>query len=437
MSEALETTVIGDLLDGLGKLSRRVLTLSWRAHDGSTQDHRIEDAFVIGSADEADLTLPDPTVSRLHAHVDIRTDGAWVRDAGSKNGTWINGVRVESARLEHGVVLRVGSTDLFAAYDAEPTAVKLWPVASFGPMVGSSAAMRQLFVKLDLAARSDGTVVLTGETGTGKELAAMAIHGASPRASAPFSTIDCGAIAPSMLDAELFGWGEDGLAGARGARAGAIEAADGGTVLLDEVGELPIELQPKLLRVIESRTLRRLGENEPRRVDVRFLAATHRDLREMVNDGTFREDLYFRLAVLPIHVPPLRERLDDIPLLIERFAPEEMRDRIGPEVLGQLAARPWPGNVRELRNVVERALAFGDAVPIRELLGTAEADPADFPSVPLDEPFHEVRARWLDHLEREYVSGLLKKHQGNMAQVARAAGLNRSYLYRLVKKHGL
>ena len=437
MSDAAETTVIGDLLDGLGKLARRMLTLSWRAADGSTQERRIEDAFVIGSADEADLTLADPTVSRLHAHVDIRTDGAWVRDAGSKNGTWVNGVRVESARLEHGVVLRVGSTDLFAAYDAEPTAVKLWPVASFGPMVGSSAAMRQLFVKLDLAARSEGTVVLSGETGTGKELAAMAIHGASGRASAPFSTIDCGAIAASMLDAELFGWGEGGVHGASGARAGAIEAADGGTVLLDEVGELPLELQPKLLRVIESRTLRRLGEREPRKVDVRFLAATHRDLREMVNEGTFREDLYFRLAVLPIRVPPLRERLEDIPMLVQHFVPEAQRDRVGPEVLAELAARPWPGNVRELRNVVERALAFGDAMPIRELIGTAEAEPADLPAVPLDEPFHEVRARWLDHLEREYVSGLLKQHQGNMAQVARVAGLNRSYLYRLVKKHGL
>ena len=400
---------------------------------------RVTDAIVVGTAEEADLTLDDVTVSRIHAHVETRSDGVWIRDAGSKNGCWVNGVRVESARLEQDAVVRVGSTDIQVTYDTEPTRVSLWPVESFGPLVGRSLAMRQLFVKLDLAARTDGTVLIQGDTGTGKELAAMAVHGASRRASAPFSTLDCGAVAANVLDSELFGHVEGAFSGAVSDRVGAMEVADGGTVFLDEIGELPLSLQPKLLRVMESRTLRRLGDNTVRQIDVRFIAATCRDLREMVNDGAFREDLYFRLAVLPVRMPSLEERLDDIPLLVEHFLPEATRGRLSPEVVAELAKRPWRGNVRELRNFVERALAFGDAVSLSELVG-ADGDAggeADLPDVPLDEPFHEVRARWLDHLEREYVGGLLAKHRGNMAAVARAAGLNRSYLYRLVRKHGL
>jgi len=356
----------------------------------------------------------------------------WITDVGSRNGTYVDGVRVLSARLHHGARVQIGDTELAVSYGQAPQAVELWPLDRFGPLCGRSAAMRELFGWLDRAAQSDATLLIEGETGTGKELVATAVHEASRRGHRPLAVIDCAALTESLLEAELFGHSKGAFTGAHAARAGAIEAADGGTVFIDEIGELPLSLQPKLLRALESRTVRRIGENEPRRVDVRFVTATHRDLRSMVNEGTFREDLYFRLAVLKVRVPPLRERRDDIALLAARFLPDGVA--LDPQTAREITQRPWRGNVRELRNFVERAMAFGaeQALASTEELG---AEDRDLTSV--DTPYHAARAAILTRFERDYVAALLARHPGNIASAARAAGLTRAYLYQLIEKHGL
>ena len=296
--------------------------------------------------------------------------------------------------------------------------------------------MRECFARISRIAKDEATVLVRGETGTGKELVARTIHDHSPRASGPFVIVDCAALPENLLESELFGHVQGAFTGAVRPRAGAFECAEGGTVFLDEVGELPLAMQPKLLRVLESRTVRRLGESNARPVDVRIVSATHRDLRSMVNLGTFREDLYFRLAVLPLVVPPLRERLDDVPLLAQSFLPAS--ETLSSDLARQLALQPWSGNVRELRNAVARVRVLGAA----EAFGAPAARPGPgkeepFPAVDSFEPFHEIRARWLDHLEREYVKKLLVVHRGNVSAAGKAAGLDRTYIYRLMRKHDL
>ncbi|HEY4116274.1 MAG TPA: sigma 54-interacting transcriptional regulator, partial [Byssovorax sp.] len=311
---------------------------------------------LVGSASGADLEIADATVSRLHAELEPRRDGLWVRDLGSRNGTFVNGVRVVSARVPEGGRVQLGAALITLLPSPTSVSVELWPDTRFGPLVGKSVAMRELFATLARVAAVDATVLVSGETGTGKELVAEAVHGASPRAGGPFVVVDCAALPDQLLQSELFGHARGAFTGAETARAGAIESASGGTVFLDEIGELPLAMQPALLRVLESRTVRRLGETAHRKVDVRFVSATHRDLRAMVAAGAFREDLYFRIAVLPLVVPPLRDRMDDVEPLLEHFLPRATDDARR-ELLAELLDRPWLGNVRELRNVVERASA--------------------------------------------------------------------------------
>ena len=273
--------------------------------------------------------------------------------------------------------------------------------------------MRELFAQMSRVAQSDAPVLILGETGTGKELVARAIHDASARASGPFVIVDCAALASSIIEGELFGHARGAFTGAVGARAGSFEAANGGTIFLDEIGELPLELQPKLLRVLESRSVKRLGESEHRPIDVRLVAATHRDLRRMVNAGAFREDLYFRIAVLPLALPPLRARKGDIPLLFRHFLAG--RRPVEPVSERELAEMPWLGNVRELRNFVERACAIGaqgrDAVqPRRRSRPPRRPRQPDASAVAFEQPFKEFRERWIDHGEREYLQRLLERH---------------------------
>jgi DNA-binding NtrC family response regulator len=308
--------------------------------------------------------------------------------------------------------------------------VELWPEDSFGPLVGASPPMRELFARLGRIAATDATVLVQGESGTGKELVGRALHQASGRAAGPFVVVDCAGLPPGLLEAELFGTGGDEP------RAGAFESAAGGTVLLDEIGELPPGMQPKLLRVLESRTVRRLGECPQRPIDVRFVSTTGRDLPEMVKGGRFREDLYFRLAVLPVRVPPLRERPEDIPLLLARFlarGPEA--PALDPDLIADLRERPWLGNVRELRNFAERLVTFG---PVEALaLGDAGASLAAAPPGEAPLPYREAREQALDAFERGYLRELLARHGGSVAAAAHSAGINRAYLYRLIQRHGV
>jgi transcriptional regulator with PAS, ATPase and Fis domain len=321
-------------------------------------------------------------------------------------------------------------------YDVERIHVEMWGI-EFGPLVGASAPMRRLFARLSKIAPTDSSVLVSGETGTGKELVARAIHEASPRRHGPFIVVDCAALPESLIEAELFGHARGAFTGAGEAREGAIEAADGGTVLLDEIGELPLQVQPKLLRALESRQVRRVGEAQHRNVNVRFLAATHRDLREMVNAGAFREDLFFRIAVLMVQVPPLRERPEDIPLLLRRLMPPG-GNPIDDELTAELAKRPWLGNVRELRNFVERAHALGaqEALAMTGMSPSAVASTGGG-SPPLEGPYKELRETWIDHFEREYFRELMRRHDRNVAAASREAGVDRTYVYRMIRRHQL
>ena len=316
---------------------------------------------IVGSSPRAGIVVQDPTVSRLHVELDPKEDGLWIRDLGSKNGTFVGSLRVTGAQIPSGGSLRIGAVEVQIDYETAPAKpVQLWEEPTFYGMVGGSVAMRELFARLARVASLNSSILIHGESGTGKELVARALHQASPRANKPFVVVDCAALPENLLETELYGHTRGAFTGAVAARPGAIELADGGTVFLDEIGDLPITMQPKLLRVIESRMIRRVGDPNYKQVDVRFVSATHRDLVTMVSNNEFREDLYFRLSVVPITVPPLRERKEDILLLVKHFLQKAGgSNKLNVELINAIASRAWRGNVRELRNFVERVHALG------------------------------------------------------------------------------
>ena len=412
----------------------------------------LEARTLAGAAPEAKLVVVDPTVSRLHAELEVRGDGVWVRDLGSKNGTYVEGVLVSSARVPRRGNVRLGSALLRFRESPSNESIEVWTAPHFHGLLGASIVMRKLFALIARVAKTDSSVLVHGETGTGKELVARAIHDASPRAGGPFVVVDCAAIPEMLLESQLFGHTKGSFTGATAARTGDIEAAEGGTVFLDEIGELPIAMQPKLLRAVEARSVKRVGETHERRVDVRFVSATHRDLRVMVNAGAFREDLYFRLGVVPLEIPPLRERAEDIAAILARFLPEGSGAALSTDLLAELTARPWLGNVRELRNFAERVLALGAhaALSLTAPAAPGGSTPAPLPATPsspaslaspggvaLEQPFRDFRNDWVDQGEREYVRALLARHGRNVTEAAAAAGLDRTYVHRLMRKHGL
>ncbi|HEY1959602.1 MAG TPA: sigma 54-interacting transcriptional regulator [Polyangiaceae bacterium] len=424
-------------------------TLRWKDYTGP-RTFVLKERATVGSAPSSDIALNDRSVSRIHAEFVPREDGAWVRDLGSKNGTFLDGLLVWGARIPDGGKVRMGATEIVVDYSPGEEPVELWPHTSFGPLLGASPPMRRLFASLARIAANDSPVLIEGETGTGKELVAQAIHGASARASEPFVIVDCAALPEHLIESELFGHVKGAFTGADRARTGAIEAADGGTIFLDEIGELPLSLQPHLLRVLETSTIRLVGETSRKKVDVRFISATHRDLRTMVNVGAFREDLYFRLSVLPVSVPPLRERLDDLPILVQAFLPKGVFPN--PETMRELMKRPWLGNVRELRNFVHRAAAFGteEALQMSASRQAASGDEPPKSTPPSDAvlealsasaifaaDFKTFRDEWTALGEREYLKRLLAKHDRNVAAAAREAGVDRTYIYRLMRNHSL
>jgi len=396
----------------------------------------------IGTHSSNDLVLQDPAVSRFHCRL-LREEGAWrVRDWGSLNGTRLEGVRIRDADLPADATLSVGDSivRVRAVAPAEQAVVPMIP--AFGQLAGTSVPMRKLFALLEKIGPSDINVLIEGESGTGKELVANEIVQRSPRAEKPFVVVDCGAISPSLVESELFGHLRGSFTGADRDRVGAFEAADGGTVFLDEVGELPVELQPKLLRAIEAREIRRVGETRPRKVNVRVVSATNRDLEREVNRGRFREDLYFRLAVMSVHVPPLRERLDDLVILVRVFlqalgVPDEER-LFTPPVLAEMSRHDWPGNVRELRNYVERTLVLQKAdTTIRRSTSGPPGAAAAAAQHDIGVPFKIAKDSAIDTFERGYLTALLEAAGNNMSKAARMAGMDRMYLHRLVQKHGL
>jgi transcriptional regulator with GAF, ATPase, and Fis domain len=411
--------------------------------EDATGPHEIalERTSVIGSSEGAHVRISgDPMVSRVHAELELRSDGPWIRDLGSTNGTFVDHLRVQHARLAESSRVVVGNTTLHVT--TSTTSRELWPSDHFGQLLGKSPAMRDLFVRVSKVAASDAPVLILGETGTGKEVVARAIHQASPRNRRPFIVVDCGALPANLLESELFGHAKGAFTGAVSTHIGALEAAAEGTVFLDEIGELPLDLQPKLLRALESRTFRRVGETQYRDITARFVAATHRDLASMVNTQEFREDLFFRLNVLPVHVPPLRDRREDVPILVDSFLRARGAEPLDVP-LADLMSRPWTGNVRELRNFVERAVALGAKEALSLAGPSAAAKPlertttAGFPPIPTDRELRDVRDEWLDHLEKTYLAQMLDLHGGNVTTVAEKAGLARTYVHRLLRKHGL
>ena len=390
---------------------------------------------VIGADARADIVVTtDPAMSRFHCEIEIDRGRPIVRDLGSRNGTFVDGVQVVEAPLRDGALLLLGRTQLRFEIGTRDVNVVLSPHDRFGRLVGGSVAMRAVYALLESAATSDTTVLLQGESGTGKDLAAESLHLASARRDGPFVVVDCGAIPANLLEVELFGHEAGAFTGAGAARTGAFEAAAGGTLFLDEIGELSLDLQPKLLRVLDRREIQRVGSTRRIPVDVRIVAATNRDLKAEVNAHRFRSDLYFRLAVLVVRMPPLRERTADIPALVAALL-DRLGDRSSPmarsldggELLPELLRQRWPGNVRELRNYVERCLA---GQPVEHAL-------SDEPAIDITQPLRAVRDRWSRHVERQYLERLLAAHGNNVSAAARVAEVDRVHLHRLLAKHGL
>jgi len=392
----------------------------------------------IGSHPSNDLVLSDPTVSRFHCEISADGERCRVQDLGSRNGTLVGEVAVEGGTVASGAVLTLGRSRIRVALDAGEEEAPASALPGFGRLVGSSPAMREVFAQLERAAATDATVLIEGETGTGKEGAAEALHTAGARADGPFVVVDCGAIPPTLLEAELFGHEQGSFTGASERRIGAFEEASGGTLFLDEIGELPAELQPKLLRALETRQVKRIGSRAPIDCDVRVVVATNRDLRAEVNDGGFRADLYYRVAVVRITLPPLRGRAGDLPVLVGDLLgrlgadPEARAALTAPAFIDALARSAWPGNVRELRNHLEQCLVFReprapDPGPGRSPAAVAAVDPSL--------PYERARRLALERFERDYARAIVDRADGNVARAAREAGMNRAYLYRLLNRY--
>jgi DNA-binding NtrC family response regulator len=404
--------------------------------------------FLIGTHQNTDLRLSDKGVSRYHLELQLRSDGLKVTDLDSTNGTFQGPTRIGSVVLNGAARLKLGSNTEIEISPADVNvSVEGYGGDQFGQAIGGSRYMKELFGLLDRVASTEATVLLEGETGTGKELLAEAVHHRSQRRQGPFIVVDCGALPRDLIGSELFGHVRGAFTGALTAKRGLIEEADEGTLFLDEIGELPLDLQPQLLRALEKREVRPIGEVRARKVNIRVVAATNKNLAEQVRAGGFREDLYFRLAVVRAQVPSLRKRKEDIPLLVRHFLKELKREdfAISPDILAQLMAHDWPGNVRELRNVVERGLSLeGGALPIEVSSGVGEAtgEAVDYHAGGMSKdvlakPFKEAKGLLVESFEREYLTHLLQRHNGNISRAALEAGIDRNYIHRLVKKYTL
>ncbi|MBI4864139.1 MAG: sigma 54-dependent Fis family transcriptional regulator [Candidatus Riflebacteria bacterium] len=389
----------------------------------------------IGTREDNDLVLTDRTVSKYHVAIEEQPEGYLVRDVGSRNGTFVNNSRVREVFLTPGSTIVVGKTVL--RFEPPAERVELTPSArdSFGEIRGVSPRIREIFGLLEKVAPSDLPVLITGDTGSGKEVVARSIHQESRRAAKPFVVFDCSALSRDLVDSALFGHQEGAFTGATGKRKGAFLTAAGGTLFIDEIGELALELQPKLLRVLERREIQPLGSDQMAKVDVRVLAATHRDLAQMVAEKSFRHDLLYRLSVVKVRLPPLRERLEDIPILVSHFLEQAGAPGhpIVPLAMDRLIRASWPGNARELKNVLDRALVMAGEAPIDlQHLDLPPESPAVLPS-----DAGSAGDRKLEEIEAEAIRVTLAKTSWNKSQTARILGIGRNTLLEKIAKYSI
>ena len=408
------------------------------------RDDRYLGGYHIGDASEVRIgrdrrnaiILPHTTVSRHHANL-LRQGRKYLLMDRSSNGTFVNGERADKLLVDPGTQIHIGPFRLVLTEEEMPLWAKPTEESPVNEavhpetgLVGSSEEMAMLTQAIEKMAPSNATALIMGETGTGKELVALALHDLSERAPAPFVAINCGSISPELVESELFGHEKGAFTGAGSERKGAFEQADGGTLFLDEIGELSMDLQPKLLRVLESGEIRRVGAQTTTKVDVRVVAATHRNLKAEVERGGFRSDLLYRLYVFPLLVPPLRARKEDVPELAEYFYGD--REAFTGPAMKRMMDHDWPGNVRELKNVLERAriLTGGGKIGPEDLIFLDESPHSSVtPTDPLPETFEE--------LERLYYTRALEKSDGNIRAAAKSLGIPKSTLYDRLKRYGL
>jgi DNA-binding NtrC family response regulator len=419
--------------------------------DAGTSRLAEADVMTIGSAEGNDLVLHDPTVSRFHVQLEPGPAGIGVRDLDSTNQTVVGGVRIRRGTVPVGCVLELGASKVRVT-NGDEVMVAIHPGDKLQGLRGSTPVMQRLMARIERASQTDKPVLIVGESGTGKELCARALHDLGPRPEGPFETVDCGSLSPNLVASELFGHERGAFTGADRKHEGAFERANGGTIFLDEIGELPPNLQVALLGVLERRKFRRVGGRVDIPCAVRVVAATNRDMRAEVNAGTFRLDLFYRLAVVVLTLPPLRERMADVPLLVEHFLrecghlglPESLFSQ---ETLELIAAHRWPGNVRELRNMVESAVAMGEAPELDSrpaarpaATGAGEelansSSPADVIAPLLGLEYKEARDRLLREFESRYLRRLVDRTKGNISRAAREAAMDRSHLTDLLARH--
>jgi two-component system response regulator GlrR len=430
MGDAPHTTLVPGALGHPAHLRRAYYNFTSGRGRDQLSYRGCDDTMTIGSHPSNQMVLPQPAVSRFHARLELDPVGYRLVDLDSTNGTFVEGMRIGAAYLPKKAKLRFGDVDVHFAVERDEAELGMAEGERWGALIGKSPTMRRVFEHLERVAPTDTTVLVLGETGSGKDLVAQELHAHSPRANKPFIVVDCGAMPGQLIESELFGHEKGAFTGADQARAGAFEAADGGTLFLDEIGELEPTLQARLLRAIESRKIKRIGSDKWRPVDVRLLVATHRDLPAMCNQGLFREDLYYRISVVVVRIPPLRQRQEDIPLLAAAFLAEGGTDlHLDPALADSLVHRRWAGNVRELRNFLQRATVLG-AERMDELDGDGEGST-------IEEPYKVAKAKAIEAFERNYLTELLGRHNGNVAEAARNGRVDPAWIFRLIKRYSI
>ena len=396
--------------------------------------------FIVGTSPEASLILSDDTVSRRHLALASAGGKVRARDLDSTNGSFHQGAQFAELELPIGAVIRVGQTELRLLANDDAVSILPSDATSFGGLLGRSLEMRRVFAVLERASLTDTTVLVTGETGTGKEVVAESLHKVSKRAGGPFVVVDCSSIPSQLIESELFGHVRGAFTSAASDRLGAFREADGGTIFLDELGELPVELQPRLLRVLETRTVKPVGSNKAIPVDVRVVAATNRNLEDMVRERRFRSDLYFRLAVIRVALPALRDRREDIPMLARHFAAQlagkDQPMQINRQTMSALISQPWPGNVRELRNVIQQAATLSsETLTLVIALSSHHTTQNTIGFEPyFDTPYKEARKDIMKAFELAYVKHRISECGGNLSQAARQMGLHRNMVRRILNR---